>query len=65
LTYHYLACTHLLHLRTDFKVISLTHRAEILTLAGKKREQREEAEQVIDIINSNQFWVNLGLYIPY
>jgi hypothetical protein len=62
-TSHYLACTRLLQLRTDFRVISLTRRAELLTLAGQKREQKEEAEEILAIIDSDDFWVNLGVCV--
>lgn len=58
-TSHYLSIRRLLKLKTAFKQLLLDHTPSLLLAAGPRREQKEKARQVLDIVEGFGFWSNL------
>jgi hypothetical protein len=55
-TSHYLACSRLVDLEADFKSIAWSKAEELKTLAGKKKEAKARAREILRIIQQPSFW---------
>lgn len=58
-TSHYLAICRLLELEIPFKQLLLDHHDDLILSAGRKREQKEKAKEILDILEGFGFWANL------
>jgi hypothetical protein len=59
-TSHFLACTRLLDLKTDFKVLVLTRRDDLLKMAGRGENAQEETAEVVRTLEDDEFWAKLA-----
>jgi hypothetical protein len=62
-TSHFLACCRLLDLKTDFKVLVLTRRDDLLKMAGRGENAQEEAAEVVHALEDDEFWARLATYV--
>lgn len=58
-TSHYLAIRRLVQLEIPFKQLLLDHYHDLLLAGGRKREEKERAEDVLEILGGYGFWANL------
>lgn len=64
-TSHYLSVRRLLQLENPIRHLLLDSREKLLLCAGKKREAKEKAAKVLDVLGDPQFWNNLRRYIGH
>ena len=58
-TSHYLSASRMLALKKPMQAIAVSKYEDLRTAAGKKREQKEAAENVLRIIRDSCFWERL------
>lgn len=58
-TAHFCAVCHLLKVQTAMKVTVMKHRDELVESVGNKKDTKEKAQRVLDIVQQNSFWDNL------
>lgn len=62
-TSHYLSCKHLLLVATAIRTLVLDFYDELVVCAGDKRELKEKAKEILDLINEPSFWRDLAEYV--
>lgn len=58
-TSHYLAIRRLVQLEIPFKQLLLDHSHDLLLAGGRKREEKERAEYILEVLGGYGFWANL------
>lgn len=58
-TSHYLSISCLVQLEIPFKQLLLDHLDNMRLAAGRKREEKEKAEEILEIVGGYGFWANL------
>ena len=61
-TAHYLSVDRLLVVSKPMQLCCIRHHSTLLTCAGKTREHKEKAEEIITTVGDNKFWSDIVRY---
>ena len=61
-TSHYLSCKRLLLVATAMRTLVLDFYDELVICAGDKREMKDKAKEILDLVNEPSFWHDLVEY---